>query len=111
MKKFTHVTDVHLFDGVGSLEPRDVGKTWVVLFPCADSRHGLERGQCCARNLQSNPDYYFSEEKRNCSLCNRDGELYVEDGHHRTVIGRVFLETNGFEPMIKNVLVAYCAGQ
>jgi hypothetical protein len=27
------------------------------------------------------------------------------------VIGRVFLETNGFEPMIKNVLVAYCAGQ
>ncbi|CDS94245.1 hypothetical protein VCR4J5_10001 [Vibrio crassostreae] len=26
------------------------------------------------------------------------------------MIGRVFLETNGFEPMIKNVLVAYYAG-
>ncbi|CAK2120334.1 conserved hypothetical protein [Vibrio crassostreae] len=41
------------------LEPRHAGKAWVVLFPCADNPHGLERGQRYARNLQSNPDYYF----------------------------------------------------
>nr|WP_241820659.1 hypothetical protein [Vibrio tasmaniensis] len=52
------------------------------------------------------------KKKSEIGLCvNRDGELYVDDGHHRTGIGRVFLETNGFELMIKNVLVAYCAGQ
>ncbi|WP_250132576.1 hypothetical protein [Vibrio crassostreae] len=51
------------------------------------------------------------QKKSEIALCViRDGELYVEDGHHRKVIGRVFLETNGFEPIIKNVLVAYCAG-
>ncbi|CAK1691261.1 hypothetical protein VCRA2114E365_140038 [Vibrio crassostreae] len=45
------------------------------------------------------------------ALSNKDGELYADGGYHRKVIGRVFLETNGFEPFIKNVLVAYCAGR
>ncbi|CAK3060175.1 hypothetical protein VCRA2126O298_420010 [Vibrio crassostreae] len=62
MKKFTHAEGKsRMFTsptGWG-LEPRHAGKAWVVLFPCADNPHGLERGQRYARNLQSNPDYYF----------------------------------------------------
>ncbi|EOK5922022.1 MULTISPECIES: hypothetical protein [Vibrio harveyi group] len=109
--KHWHITDVYLPDVVGSLDPRHAGRTWLALFPCADAPYGLERGQRYAQYLHNNPDYYFSEEeKRNWFLCNIDGELYIDDGHHRTVIGRVFLEANGFEPVIKGVLIAYYTG-
>ncbi|EGQ8101951.1 hypothetical protein MW344_003783 [Vibrio parahaemolyticus] len=103
-----HITDVYLPDVVGSLDSRYAGKTWLELFPCTDAPYGLKRCFERIRDLQRNPDYYRSEEeKRNYSFCNIDGELYIDDGHHRTVIGRVFLTANGFEPVMKNVLVAY----
>ncbi len=106
-----HITDVHLSDVVGSLDSRYADKTWLDLFPCTDAPYGLNRGHECIQHLQQNPDYYFSaEEKRNYSFRNIDGELYIDDGHHRTVIGRVFLEANGFEPIIKRVNVAYYTG-
>ncbi|WP_412500664.1 hypothetical protein [Vibrio cyclitrophicus] len=103
-----HVTDVHLADVVGSLDPRYAGKTWLDLFPCTDAPYGLKRCFERMRDLQRTPDYYKSEEKKQkYEFCNIDGELYINDGHHRTVIGRVFLTANGVEPVMKNVLVAY----
>lgn len=82
-----HVTTVRLSDVVGSLDPR------------------------YARKLQQSPLYYLPEhEKRNVSFRNIDGELYINDGHHRTIIGRVFLEANGFEPVFHNVVVGHYTG-
>lgn len=108
---YRHMTDIRLSDVVGSLEPRYAGKTWLALFPSTDDPYGLKRGQRYARDLKNNPHYYLSEkEKRNLSLRNIDGELYIDDGHHRIVIGRVFLEANGLEPIIKNVFVGYYTG-
>lgn len=106
-----HITDVYLYDVVGSLDPRYAGKTWLDLFPCSDNPYGLKRGERRYRELQSNPHYYFcGEEKKHWALCNIDGELYIDTGHHRTIISRVFLEANGFEPIIKNVFVNYYTG-
>ncbi len=103
-----HITNVYLPDVIGSLDPRYAGKSWLALFPCTDAPYGLERCFERRRQLQRTPNYYRSEEeKRNYSFRNIDGELYIDDGHHRTVIGRVFLTANGFEPVIKNVFVAY----
>ncbi|MEZ9397642.1 hypothetical protein AB4393_18345 [Vibrio splendidus] len=82
-----HVTTVRLSDVVGSLDPR------------------------YARKLQQSPLYYLPEhEKRNVSFRNIDGELYINDGHHRTIIGRVFLEANGFESVFHNVVVGHYTG-
>ncbi len=106
-----HITDVHLSDVVGSLDSLYAGKTWLDLFPCTDAPYDLNHCFERIQDLQINPHYYFSEkEKRNYSFRNIDGELYVDDGHHRTVIGRVFLTANGFEPVMKNVLVTYYTG-
>ncbi|MFA0108190.1 hypothetical protein AB4441_24785, partial [Vibrio splendidus] len=80
-----HVTDVHLADVVGSLDPRYAGKTWLDLFPCTDAPYGLKRCFERMRDLQRTPDYYKSEEKKQkYEFCNIDGELYIDDGHHRT---------------------------
>ncbi|WP_394145648.1 hypothetical protein [Vibrio atypicus] len=106
-----HITDVQLGDVVGSQDLRYAGKTWLDLFPCTDEPYGLKRCFERLKDLQRNPHYYFSEEdKRNYSFINIDGELFIDDGHHRTVIGRVFLTANGFEPVMKNVFVAYYTG-
>ena len=106
-----HVTTVRLSDVVGSLDPRYAGKSWLALFPCIDALDGLKRGHQYARKLQQSPLYYLPEhEKRNVSFRNIDGELYIDDGHHRTIIGRVFLEANGFEPVFHNVVVGHYTG-
>lgn len=106
-----HVTTVRLSDVVGSLEPRYAGKSWLELFPSIDAPSVLKRGHRFARQLQESPLYYLPEhEKPNISFRNIDGELYIDDGHHRTIIGRVFLEANGFEPIFHNVVVGYYTG-
>ncbi|MFS1886537.1 hypothetical protein [Vibrio sp. 10N.261.54.E10] len=95
----------------GSLDPRYAGKSWLALFPCIDALGGLKRGHQYARKLQQSPLYYLPEhEKRNVSFRNIDGGLYINDGHHRTIIGRVFLEANGFEPVFHNVVVGHYTG-
>ncbi len=103
--------DIDLSNIVGSLDPRYAGRTWLDLFPCTDAPYGLNHCIERMRDLQRNPDYYLSEEeKQNYYLCRIDGELYIDDGHHRTVIGRVFLEGNGFKPVMKNVNVSDYTG-
>ena len=56
--------------------------------------HNLKRIKKSLAELESNPDYYLSEEHYGWSFIQVDDKFYISQGKHRTTIARYFLHFN-----------------
>ena len=66
----------------------------------------MKNGGANADEFCKNPEYYFSEEKKeNWGFYKVGKKFYIEDGNHRTIIARFFLNLNNLPEVIKGVSV------
>lgn len=94
---YSNDTSVDLSYVVGMYHSNYVGCTWAELIgtPVGENCK-LARLNSCLRELDDNPTYYEEKfKKANWSFSLIDGELYCNEGHHRTVVGRCYLQTFG----------------
>ncbi|KGG87395.1 hypothetical protein P245_20235 [Comamonas thiooxydans] len=97
---------VDLSQVVGMTHSDYGGKTWLELIggPSGEPMAHLSRVDRVLKDGLRNPSYYFSSEKKeHWSFTKRDGKLYVNTGHHRTVFARFLLELNGLPPIVSGV--------
>jgi len=90
-------TSVDLSHVVGLKHPNYAGHTWAELIgtPVGKNYH-LARLHSCLQDLNDNPTYYEENStKANWSFSLIDDKLYCIEGHHRTVVGRCYLQTFG----------------
>jgi hypothetical protein len=102
---YSNDASVDLSHVVGMYHPNYVGCTWAELIgtPVGEN-YKLARLNSCLRELNVNPTYYEEKSiKANWSFSLIDGELYCDEGHHRTVIGRCYLQTFGKPTRIHGV--------
>lgn len=94
---------------VGMFHPDYQGRTWRELCgtPFGDiGSSAMKRMGINLRWLEENPGYYHDhEEKQSWSFIEVDGDLYCNEGAHRTVLGRLLLEARGVPPIARNVVV------
>ncbi len=109
---------VDLSKVVGTTHSNYCEKTWGELKPVVGTSRGdiindtnvvyqnLKRAVGNVKDLERNPDYYFSqEEKDHWSFYEIDGEYYIAEGNNRTVIGRFFLTLNHQTPVVHGVRI------
>lgn len=112
------VGSVDLSKVVGTTHPDYCGKTWGQLKPVlgtsegdfinnrAVAFQGLKRAVGNVRALERNPNYYFSDEKKDhWSFYQIGDEYYISSGNNRTVIGRLFLHLNCREQVVHGVVI------
>ncbi|MBR7782329.1 hypothetical protein [Undibacterium luofuense] len=111
------IGSVDLAQVVGTLHPDYAGHTWIELLPTRPDRtqtisnngrsqyQGLmKRGHRCIERLWTNPGYYTSHEgKEYWSFSKLGDRYYVNQGNHRTVVGRFFLSLNKQSTVIHGV--------
>lgn len=102
---YSNDASVDLSHVVGMYHLNYVGCTWAELIgtPVGEN-YKLARLNSCLRELNVNPTYYEEKSiKANWSFSLIDGELYCDEGHHRTVVGRYYLQTFGKPTRIHGV--------
>lgn len=112
------VGTVNLSRIVGTMHSNYAKRTWGELKPVPGSLAGnsitdtavafqpLSRATTNVRQLQLNPDYYLSADvKEQWSFYLIDGDYYIAEGNHRSVIGRYFLFANGLQPIVHGVTI------
>jgi hypothetical protein len=102
---YSNDASVDLSHVVGMYHSNYVGCTWAELIGApVGENHRLARLHSCLRELNGNPTYYEEKStKANWSFFLIDGELYCNEGHHRTVVGRCYLQTFGKPTRIHGV--------
>lgn len=113
---------VDLSKVVGTTHIDYAGRSWGQLKPIEGTSKGdfvnnmkiscqqLKRAIANVRCLESNPEYYFSTcEKDYWSFYEIEGNFYISQGNHRTVIGRFFLHYNDKEQIVHGVKVTTAA--
>ena len=90
---------------VGVYHPSYSGKAWGQLVPVHEEKYqGLKRGARRAKELAENPEYYLSNDKKDhWGFILLNGQYYISEGVHRTIIGRAFLELNNLPPVVHGV--------
>jgi hypothetical protein len=90
-------------------------KTWFELRPVSgtlgndvNNLPSMDRAGDNYQWLQKNPNYYFStEEKKEWSFYCIEGKYFIDEGNHRTVIGRLFLYLNNQPQLIHGVRITH----
>ena len=99
---------VDLSEVRGIWHPDYANHTWAELIGAASSgaRPCLKKLRDCLDELRANPGYYLLEEhKPGWSFYKVGDDYYLTEGNHRLVVGRFFLELNGFPPVVHGVAV------
>lgn len=111
------IGSVDLEQVVGTMHPDYAGHTWIELLPTPSNKNHplgdfgqyqyqglMKRGHRCIDHLRANPGYYTShEEKEYWSFSKLGDRYYVNQGNHRTVVGRFFLSLNKQSTVIHGV--------
>lgn len=104
---------------VGTYHPNYANQTWIDLLPARfkseknipdfSEKNNFERmknGEANAYEFCKNPKYYFSDEKKeNWGFYKFGEKFYIEDGNHRTVIAKFFLNLNNLPEVVNGVSV------
>lgn len=100
---------VDLREVVGTTHPDYYGLTWQELLgnPEAPESSLMKRMRRALRELEVNPEYYTSRErKEHWSFTRVGAAYYVTEGMHRTVVGRFLLESHSLPPIVHGVAVS-----
>ncbi len=104
---------------VGSYHPNYANQTWIDLLPARfkseknipdfSEKNNFDRmrnGDEWAEKLGKDPEYYFLDEKKeNWGFYKFGEKFYINDGNHRTIIARFFLNLNNLPEIVKGVSV------
>lgn len=91
-----NASSVDVFRVISLWHPDYGSHAWGDLLGACGSPPPLKRVWALLRELERNPQCYMSRElKERWSFFEIGGRHFVETGHHRTVVGRYFLELNG----------------
>jgi len=86
---------------IGTCHAAYIDKTWDDLY-----HKKLVRFRYNIELLKANPEYYLSSQmKESISFYKHKTKYFIEVGHHRTVIGRYYLNSQRKEEVIKGVYV------
>ena len=98
-------SSVNLSQVVGMYHANYAGSTWIELIGSPVGTNAkLGRLDSCLRELENNPSYYESDStKEQWSFSLIDGHLYCDEGHHRTVIGRFYLQAHKKPTLVHGV--------
>lgn len=103
------VGSVDLTRVVGTSHPDYAGLTWRDLRPKAPGETGLQHLKRAGQTmdwLRSNPTYYLEkQDKLTWSFYELNGDYYIAEGNHRTVVARYFLLANGLPPVVHGVTI------
>ncbi len=98
------IGSVDLAKVIGTSHPKYYNKTWRELLDLL--YNNSDRSKAKREKLKDNPEYYLSkDEKDTWTFAERNGEYYVIEGNHRTIIGRFFLNLNSLSQIVHGVKI------
>ena len=95
---------VNLEKVVGTSHPDYYNKTWGELLNLL--YNNSPRSKSNREMLSNNYKYYLDkEEKDTWTFVEKNGEYYIIEGNHRTIIGRFFLNLNNLSQIVHGVKI------
>lgn len=99
-----YIGDVNLSEVVGTRHPDYIDKSWVELLTILG--RDSPRAKSKIELLNGTPEYYLNEEKKETWSFYKDIDgYYIDQGNHRTVLGRFFFYLNKIEPIVHGVTI------